>query len=165
MPCFGGFTFIVYLIFGPYVYIFRTFEDSLKSVIFFMLGTLDTDELILANSFMAVTWSYSFFFFLVFIFISIFMAVFIVSYEATVRENGGYPEDFVHNYTWEYSDYLFWIIEQWTFESFQKRLRKKKPMEKDEDHANDPLNDSILNQENIIDATNSTDGEGQTHEK
>jgi hypothetical protein len=38
-------------------------------------------------------------------------------------------------------------------------------MEKDEDHANDPLNDSILNQENIIDATNSTDGEEQTHEK
>jgi hypothetical protein len=156
MPCFGGFVFIVYLIFGPYVYIFHTFEYSLKSVIFFILGTLDTDELVMSNTFMALAWSYAFFFFLVFIFISIFMAVFIVSFETTVRENGGYPEDFVHNYTWEYSDYLFWIIEQWTFESFQKRLRKKKPMEKDEDNAYNAIDDSILNHENIINDTNHT---------
>lgn len=30
-------------------------------------------------------------------------------------------------------------------------------MEKDEDHAFDPMNDSILNQENIINDTNNTE--------
>ena len=78
------------------------------------------------------------------------MAVFIVSFEATVRENGGYPEDFVHKYTWEYSDYLLWIIEQWTFESFQKRLRKKKALEKDDDNADNILNDSIIMNQNVV---------------
>lgn len=38
-------------------------------------------------------------------------------------------------------------------------------MEKDEDHANDAMNDSILNQENVIDVTNNTDAEEQTLEK
>ena len=123
VPCFAAFTFILYLIFGPYVYIFHTFEYSLKSVIFFILGTLHTEDIVLANTFVAVAWSFTFFFFLVFFFLSLFMAVFVVAFEATVRENGGYPEDFAKNYTWEYTDYLLWIIEQWTSKAFQKRLR------------------------------------------
>ena len=126
VPCFGAFTFIMHLIFGPYVYIFHTLQYALKSVIFFILGTLRTEDVVLANTFVAVAWSYTFFFFLVFVFLSIFMAVFVVAFEANVRENGGYPEDFAHKYTWEYSDYLLWIVEQWTFKSFQKRLSKKK---------------------------------------
>lgn len=38
VPCFAGFTFVVYLMFGPYVYSYHTFSYSLKSVIFFILG-------------------------------------------------------------------------------------------------------------------------------
>jgi hypothetical protein len=38
IPSFAGFTFIVYLVFGPYVYDFHTFSYSLKTVIFFILG-------------------------------------------------------------------------------------------------------------------------------
>jgi hypothetical protein len=54
------------------------------------------------------------------------MAVFITKFEKVVREKGGYPEDFEGVNRWKYSDYLLWIVEQWTPESFQKKLRSKK---------------------------------------
>lgn len=81
VPCFAGFTFIVYLIFGPYVHAYHTYSMSLKSVIFFILGQLDTEEMIIVNAFVAVAWSYVFYFFVIFVFLSLFMAVFITSYE------------------------------------------------------------------------------------
>lgn len=95
IPCFGGFTFIVYLVFGPYVYAYHTFSYSLKSVIFFILGQLDTESMVLTNAVVAVAWSYIFYFFVIFVFLSLFMAVFIISFEAAVKTDGmGYPEDF-----------------------------------------------------------------------
>jgi Polycystin cation channel len=111
VPCLAGFTFIIYIIFGPNDFTYHTFSNSLKSVIFFILGNLNSEDLILNNSFVAVLWSYVFFFFLIFIFLSLFMSVFITSFESTVRENGGYPEDFEDKVKWEYSDYLLWMVE------------------------------------------------------
>lgn len=110
IPCFAGFTFVVYQMFGPYVYDYHTFSYSLKSVIFFILGQLDTEEMILVNAVVAVIWTYILYFFLIFVFLSLFIAVYVASYEQTVRECG-YPEDFVELGHWNYTDYLYWIVE------------------------------------------------------
>jgi hypothetical protein len=110
VPCFAGFTFVVYLIFGPYVYNYCTFSYATKSVIFFILGQLETEKMILSNAFVAVAWSYIFYFFLIFVFLSIFMAVFMISFESAVKENGGYPEDFSDQAKWDYVDYLWWMV-------------------------------------------------------
>lgn len=81
IPCFAGFTFVVYQMFGPYVYDYHTFSYSLKSVIFFILGQLDTEEMILVNAVVAVIWTYILYFFLIFVFLSLFIAVYVASYE------------------------------------------------------------------------------------
>ena len=72
----------------------------------------------LTNSVIAVAWSYLFQAFIIFVFSSLFMAVFITKFEKIVREKGGYPEDFEGISKWKYSDYLLWMVEQWTPESF-----------------------------------------------
>lgn len=126
IPCFAGFTCIVYLVFGPYVYAYHTFSYSLKSVIFFILGQLDTESMVLTNAVVAVAWSYIFYFFVIFVFLSLFMAVFIISFEVAVKTDGmGYPEDFQDRARWEYSDYTYWIIEQWFPERILKKIRAK----------------------------------------
>lgn len=91
VPCFAGFTFIAYLMFGPYLYTYHTFSYALKSVLFFSFGQLDTRDLMTANSFVAVAWTLSFYFFLSFIFLSLLTALFLQAYDSAIRE--GYPED------------------------------------------------------------------------
>jgi hypothetical protein len=101
---------MVYLIYGPYIYTYQTFAYALKTVAFFILGDLATEKLILTNSFVAVVWSYIFYFFLIFVFLSLFMAVFIVNFENV----NTYPEDWTEDqYTWGYSDYVLWILKEW----------------------------------------------------
>jgi hypothetical protein len=126
IPCFGGFTFVVYLIFGPYVYSFHNFSYSLKSVIFFILGQLDSKAMVLSNAFVAVAWSYTFYFYVIFVFLSLFMAVFISAFDVALKTDGGYPEDFQDRARWEYSDYTYWILEQWMPERILKKIRAKK---------------------------------------
>ena len=57
--------------------------------------------MVLANVFVAVVWSYSFYFFIVFMFLSLFTAVFINTYEETISKYG-YPEDFQDKARWGY---------------------------------------------------------------
>ena len=81
----------------------------------------------LTNSVVAVAWTYMFQAFVVFVFLSLFMAVFMTRFDIVVKERGGYPEDFEGINKWKYSDYLLWVVQQWTPESFQKKLRTKLP--------------------------------------
>ena len=124
-PCFASFTFMVYLVFGPYVYAYRTFSDSLKAVTFFILGHQASEDMYVTNSVVAVAWTCLFQAFVVFVFSSLFLAAFITSFEAVLRHKAGYPEDFEGLHTWRYSDYVLWVVEQWTPEAFQKKLRGK----------------------------------------
>ena len=111
IPCFASFTFMVYLVFGPYVYAYRTFPDSLKAVTFFILGQQASEELYQTNSVVAVGWTYMFQAFIVFVFSSLFMAVYVTKFEVVIRDKGGYPEDFEGVHRWRYSDYLLWVVE------------------------------------------------------
>ena len=63
IPAFGGFTFIVYIVFGPYLYTYHTFFYALKSVIFFILGQIDTEAMIRVNYVVSIGWSYIIYFF------------------------------------------------------------------------------------------------------
>ena len=121
----------MYIVFGPYIFSYHTFSYSLKSVLFFALGQLDTEEMVSTNAPVAVIWSYILFFFLLFIFLSIFMAIFVAAYEGTVRENG-YPSDFMDMAKWEYKDYLEWMVE-WLPDKLLKKIFKKQNMHQDED--------------------------------
>ena len=124
VPSIGVFTFIVYIVFGPYLADFHAFSLSLNSVLFFVLGQLNTEGMIRANATVAVIWSYILYFFLIFIFLSVFMSIFIQSYEATVKEYG-YPSDFDELVKWEYRDYLLWMID-WLPEKVLKKLKNSK---------------------------------------
>jgi len=124
VPSIGGFTFIVYIVFGPYIYGYHAFSYALNSVIFFVLGQLDTEEMIRTNTAIAVIWSYILYFFLIFIFLSVFMSIFIQSYEVTVKEYG-YPSDFDEMAKWEYKDYLYWMID-WLPEKLLKKIKRNK---------------------------------------
>ena len=124
VPSIGGFTFIVYIVFGPYVYSYHVFSLALNSVLFFVLGQLNTEEMIRSNAVIAVLWSYILYFFLIFIFLSVFMSIFIQSYETTIREYG-YPSDFDDLVKWEYRDYLFWMID-WLPDKVLKKIKGSK---------------------------------------
>ena len=128
VPCFAGFTFVVYIMFGPYVYTYHTFSYSLKSVIFFILGQLDAQELIMSNTFVAVVWTFLFYFFLIFIFLSLFMAIFINSLKETISSDAfsGYPEDFMDKSRWDFGDYVYWVIEEWAPKKVWVKFKRHK---------------------------------------
>lgn len=66
--------------------------------------------MIQANAFVALVWSYTFYFFLIFVFLSLFMAVFMISFENTVN-NHGYPSDFGEQSKWNYTEYMYWLLQ------------------------------------------------------
>lgn len=69
---------------------------------------------------MTVIWCTLYFIFLIFVFMSIFMALFVVSYETVVKENG-YPSDIMDLAKWGYTRYLRWLIE-WMPIRIQKKI-------------------------------------------
>eukprot|EP00347_Sterkiella_histriomuscorum_P023471 403334518 len=123
------------IFFGPYIFPYHTFSSSLKSVLFFVLGQLNTEEMINSNAVVAVLWSYILYFFLIFVFLSIFMSLFIESYETTIKEYG-YPSDFDDLVKWEYKDYLFWMID-WLPEKLLKKIKRNKDLNADNGNNGD----------------------------
>jgi hypothetical protein len=138
MPCFIGFTFLAYIEFGPYHQYFHSFARAMITVLFFMLGQLDITEMMRSNSFITVVWTTAFVLFLIFVFLTMIMAIYAVSYEGTIKEQG-YPSDFMDLAKWEYRDYLYWAID-WLPEKILKKIKKRNVVE--EDGADVELHDS-----------------------
>jgi hypothetical protein len=81
IPCFIGFTFFLYIVFGPQIDDYHTFGMCMRAVLFFTLGQVETEELYRSNFIIGVIWSFCLWVFLIFIFLSSFMAIFVVAYE------------------------------------------------------------------------------------
>jgi len=119
IPCLLGFTFVVYIVYGPYIPGFHSILDAIQTVLYFTLGSEASAELVKYNIYIAVIWTGTFFLFLIFIFLSVFFATFVDSYMLTIKEQG-YPSDIQEATKWEYIDYLVWMLD-W----LPVRLKKK----------------------------------------
>ena len=148
VPCLGGFTFIVYIVFGPYTWPYHTFSFALKSVLFFVLGQLDTEDMIRSNAVISVAWSYILYFFLIFVFLSIFMSIFIEAYETTIKKHG-YPSDFDQRVRWQYRDYLFWMID-WLPEKVLKKIKREKGIGTNNEDENNQIEGTNEREPRII---------------
>lgn len=75
------------------------------------------------NAFITVVWTTAFVLFLVIVFLTLFVTIYMVSFEETVREQG-YPSDFKDLAKWGYRDYLYWAID-WLPEKLLKKIKRK----------------------------------------
>eukprot|EP00349_Pseudokeronopsis_sp_Brazil_P009550 CAMPEP_0202968718 /NCGR_PEP_ID=MMETSP1396-20130829/14130_1 /ASSEMBLY_ACC=CAM_ASM_000872 /TAXON_ID= /ORGANISM="Pseudokeronopsis sp., Strain Brazil" /LENGTH=105 /DNA_ID=CAMNT_0049695353 /DNA_START=73 /DNA_END=390 /DNA_ORIENTATION=- len=90
IPIITGFTYFMYIMFGPQLKEYSTFGDSLTSMLLQSLGNQQTEGIYRSNFIVAVIWTYIYWAFIYFFLITSFMAVFVISYEETVKEQG-YP--------------------------------------------------------------------------
>mmetsp|Transcript_3932 Transcript_3932/g.3861 ORF Transcript_3932/g.3861 Transcript_3932/m.3861 type:complete len:229 (-) Transcript_3932:170-856(-) len=105
IPTITGYTYFAYIVFGTQIEEYSSFGNAMTAVLLQSLGSQNTEAIYRQNFVIAVIWLCSYWIFIYFFLSTSFMAIFIFSYENTVKEQG-YPNDFLELAKWEYKNYF-----------------------------------------------------------
>jgi len=98
---------ISYILYGPFVVGFGTYQGSLNNMLLISFGFYNINQIINSTAGWGTFYLLSFFLFLIFSVFIVFIALFAESFKYVVCRFG-YPEDYEYS-NWKLKDYIVWL--------------------------------------------------------